>query len=112
MANLNYIIEFSFCTKCCTYVWENVNLNTEIHCHFTYCIAILHITLQIEFCYTYASMYNTVSHVYYFYILGGVKFTYVVSTTRCIYTCPVSSGMRPRPPPEVVREIGFILQNA
>ncbi len=43
--------------------------------------------------------YNTVSHVYYFYILGGVKFTYVVSTTRCIYTCPVSSGMRPRPPP-------------
>ncbi len=58
MANLNYIIEFSFsfCTKCCTYVWENVNLNTEIHCHFTYCIAILHITLQIEFCYTYASI--------------------------------------------------------
>ncbi len=43
--------------------------------------------------------YNTVSHIYYFYILGGVKFTYVVSTTRCIYTCPVSSGMRPRPPP-------------
>ncbi len=43
--------------------------------------------------------YNTVSHVYYFYILGGVKFTYVVSTTRCIYTCPVSSGTRPRPPP-------------
>ncbi len=58
MANLNYIIEFSFsfCTKCCTYVWENVNLNTEIHCHFTYCIDILHITLQIEFCYTYASI--------------------------------------------------------
>ncbi len=60
MANLNYIIEFSFsfCTKCCTYVWENVNLNTEIHCHFTYCIAILHITFQIEFCYTYASIRN------------------------------------------------------
>ncbi len=46
--------------------------------------------------------YKTLSHVYYFYILGGVKFTYVVSTTRCIYTRPVSSGMRPRPPPEVV----------
>ncbi len=56
--------------------------------------------------------YNTVSQVYYFYILGGVKFTYVVSTTRCIYTCPVSSGMRPRPPPEVFWAIGFILQNA
>ncbi len=54
--------------------------------------------------------YNTVSHVYSFYILGGVKFTYVVSTTRCIYTCPVSSGMRPRPPPEVFWAIGFILQ--
>ncbi len=58
MANLNYIIEFSFsfCTKCCTYVWENVNLNTEIHCHFTYYIAILHITFHIEFSYTYASI--------------------------------------------------------
>ncbi len=55
--------------------------------------------------------YNTVSHVY-FYILGGVKFTYVVSTTRCIYICPVSSGMRPRPPPEVFWAIGFILQKA
>ncbi len=39
--------------------------------------------------------YNTVSYVYYFYILVGVKFTYVVSTTRYIYTCPVSSGMQP-----------------
>ncbi len=29
-------------------------LNTEIH--FTHRIAILHITLQIEFCYTYASI--------------------------------------------------------
>ncbi len=60
MANLNYIIEFSFsfCTKCCTYVCKNVNLNREIDCHFTYCIAILHITLQIEFCYTYASISN------------------------------------------------------
>ncbi len=54
--DLIYIIKFSFCIKCCTYEWENVNLNTEIHCHFTYCIAILHITLQIEFCYTYASI--------------------------------------------------------
>ncbi len=52
--------------------------------------------------------YNTLSHVYYFNILGWVKFAYVVSTTRCIYTCPVSSGMRPRPPPEVVWAIGFI----
>ncbi len=66
MANLNYIIEFSFsfCTKCCTYAWENVNLNTEIHCHFTYCIAILHITLQIEFCYTYASIHRVSSKVF------------------------------------------------
>ncbi len=64
MANLNYIIEFSFsfCTKCCTYVWEHVNLNIEIHCHFTYCIAILHFTLQIEFCYTYARAYATELH--------------------------------------------------
>ncbi len=52
--------------------------------------------------------YKTLSHVYYFNILGGVKLAYVVSTTRCIYTCPVSSGMRPRPPPEVVWAIGFI----
>ncbi len=35
---------------------KNVNLNTEIHCHFEYCISILHITLQIEICYTYASI--------------------------------------------------------
>ncbi len=56
MANVNHIIEFwfSFCTKYCTHVWENVNLNTEIHCHFTYCIAILHFTFQIEFFYPYA----------------------------------------------------------
>ncbi len=46
--------------------------------------------------------YKTLSHVYYFNIFGGVKLAYVVSTTRCIYTCPVSPGMRPRPPPEVV----------
>ncbi len=52
--------------------------------------------------------YKTLSHVYYFNILGGVKLAYVVSTTRCIYTCPVSSGMRPRTPPEVVWAIGFI----
>ncbi len=51
--------------------------------------------------------YKTLSHIYYFNILGGVKLAYVVSTTRCIYTCPVSSGMRPRPPPEVVWAIGF-----
>ncbi len=52
--------------------------------------------------------YKTLSHVYYFNMFGGVKLAYVVSTTRCIYTCPVSSGMRPRPPPEVVWAIGFI----
>ncbi len=46
--------------------------------------------------------YKTLSHVDYFNILGGVKLAYVVATTRCIYTCPVSSGMQPRPPPEVV----------
>ncbi len=53
--------------------------------------------------------YNTLSHafIFFFYILGGVKFTYVVSTTRCIYTCPAWSGMRPRPPPEVVWAIEF-----
>ena len=51
--------------------------------------------------------YNTLSHVYFLAFLGGVQFTYVVSTTRCIYTCPVSSGMQPRPPPEVVWAIGF-----
>ncbi len=44
---------------------------------------------------------KTLSHVNYFNILGEVKLTYVVSTTRCIYTCPVWSGT-PRPPPEVV----------
>ncbi len=35
---------------------------------------------------------KNLSHIYYFNILGGVKLSYVVSTTRCIYTCPVSSG--------------------
>jgi len=33
---------------------ENVNLNTEMHGHFTYCIVILYITFQIEYCYPYA----------------------------------------------------------
>ncbi len=28
--------------------------------------------------------YKTLSHLYYFNILGGVKLSYVVSTTRCI----------------------------
>ncbi len=59
MANVNNIISFLFslCTKLCTCgVMENVNLNTEMHCHFEYCIYILHITLQIEICYTYASI--------------------------------------------------------
>ncbi len=51
---------------------------------------------------TYDIAYKTLSHVYHFIILGGVKLAYVVSTTRYIYTCLVSSGMRPRPPPEVV----------
>ncbi len=41
------------------------------------------------------------SNVYYFNIFV-VKLSYVVLTTRCIYTCPVSSGMWPRPPPELV----------
>ncbi len=40
--------------------------------------------------------YKMLSHVFFFYILGGVKFAYVISTSRCIYTCPVSSGMHPR----------------
>ncbi len=51
----------------------------------------------------FVSDYNmpySLKNVYYFNILGGVKLAYVVSTTRCI--CPVSSGMRPRPPPKAV----------
>ncbi len=36
------------------------------------------------------------------YTAGHVKLAYVVSITRCIYTCPVLSGMWSRPPPEVV----------
>ncbi len=51
---------------------------------------------------TYHIAYKTLSHVYFFIILGGVKLAYAVSTTRYIYTCLVSSGMRLRPPPEVV----------
>ncbi len=56
ITNINYIIEFSFFTKHCTYVWENVNVNTEKHCHFIYFIAILHITFQNELCYPCASI--------------------------------------------------------
>ncbi len=80
MANINYITEFSFsfCTKCCTYVWENVNLNTEIHCHFTYCIAILHITFQTEFCYTYASTHH---HLGLFVKMRGTAFTIGLTET-------------------------------
>ncbi len=40
----------------------------------------------------YISAYNTLTRLF-FNILGGVKCTYVVSTSRCFYTCPVSSGM-------------------
>ncbi len=54
-----------------------------------------------------------------FYMLEGVQFTHVVSTTRCIYTCPVLPGMRPRPPHEGVWAIIWelicnweLLQNA
>lgn len=35
---------------------------------------------------------NTLSHVYFFAFLGGVRFTYVVSTTRCTYTCPITEN--------------------
>ncbi len=35
------------------------------------------------------------------------QLAFVVSTTKCIYSCPVLSGMRPRPPPEVVWAIGY-----
>ncbi len=76
---------------------------------FSYSSAVTLVALVLSYLtITYHIAYNTLSHVYYFYILGGVKLAYVVSTTRCIYTCPVSSGMRPRPPPEVVWAIGFI----
>ncbi len=37
----------------------------EINDHFTYCIAILHITLQIDFCYTYA--FHTMSSILNFH---------------------------------------------
>ncbi len=36
------------------------------------------------------NMPYSLSHVYYFNILGGETFAYVVSTTRCI-NCPISS---------------------
>jgi len=55
---------------------------------------------------TWHMAYNTLSHVYFLAFLGVVTFTYVVSTTRCIYTCPVSSGMWPRLPSDVVWVIG------
>jgi len=49
MANVNYIIElFSFCTKHSTNVMENGNLNTEMHCHFTYCILQFHFAYYIS----------------------------------------------------------------
>ncbi len=69
----------------------------------SYSSAVTRVALALSYLtVTYHIAYKTLSHVYYFNILGGVKLAYVVSTTRCIYTCPVSSGMRPRPPPEVV----------
>ncbi len=70
---------------------------------FSYSSAVTLVALALSYLtITCHIAYKTLSHVYYFNILGGVKLAYVVSTTRCIYTCPVSSGMRPRPPPEVV----------
>ncbi len=80
----------SFAVVCASACWRNTHL---LICGDACCISAVISECHIA--------YNTLSHVYYFYILGGVKFTYVVSTTRCIYTCPVSSGMWPRPPPEV-----------
>ncbi len=71
------------------------------------------VTLALALSYltiTYHIAYKTLSHVYYFNILGGVKLAYVVSRTRCIYTCPVSPGMRPRPPPEVVWAIRIYIR--
>ncbi len=85
MANVNNIISFSFCTKLCTCgVMENVHLNTEIHCHFEYCIAILHITLQIEFRYTYASIHvdiclNALKHEWLMLICVNEQFKWPVS---------------------------------
>ncbi len=70
---------------------ENVNLNTEIHCHFEYCISILHITLQIEICYTYASIV-VVSQAPRKIVLGlqliqsfeKLRFSYHCRQTPCI----------------------------
>ncbi len=42
------------------------------------------------------SLYNMLSHFVFFNSLGGVKCTHVISSSRCIYTCPVWTGMRPR----------------
>ena len=50
----------------------------------------------------FAIVFNVRGQRLFFAFLGGVQFTYVVSKTICIYTCPVSSGMRLRSPPEVV----------
>jgi len=37
------------------YYNDNVNLNTEMHSHITYCIVILHFTFQIEYWYPNAN---------------------------------------------------------
>ncbi len=77
MANLNDIIEFSlsFCTKFCTYEWEHFNLNTEIHCHFTYYIAIFHIKLilnlathMLPYIYIYFATYKALKYVFNLHI--------------------------------------------
>ncbi len=94
------LLSVSLAAVCASACWRDTQLVRGDACCISAVISECHIA------------YNTLSHVYYFYILRGVKFTYVVSTTRCIYTCPVSSGMWPRPPPEVFWAIRFILQNA
>ncbi len=94
------LLSVSFVAVCASACWRDAQLLVRGNaCCISAVISECHIA------------YNTVSHVYYFYILGGVKFTYVVSTIRCIYTCPVSSGMT-WSGSGLRRAIGFILQNA
>ncbi len=88
-------------------VWRSgyAGLAKEI---LSYSSTVMNVALALSYlAMTCHIVYNTLSHVCYFNIFGGIICTYVVSTTSWIYTCPVSSGMCPRQLSEVVCAIGF-----
>jgi len=91
-----------------SFICSNLYVGLLKKCSVTHLWQALSVVVRIAVTRSYLaadSLWNTLT--LFFNILGGVKYTYVAPTTRCINTCPVSFGMYRKPLPEVVWVIEF-----